>query len=83
MGQPGILVQAISNILGRNDPPDMRQTPPDEVSQSDNALNEVELDLCLSCSEFQFDSVYEYASPTLKVKLRKLSTKMTRAKRKH
>ncbi len=60
----------------------MQQTPTDEVFQSDNVLNEVELELdwlgeesmyCLSCSEFEFDFIYEYASPTLKVELRKLS----------
>jgi hypothetical protein len=28
---------------------------------------------CLVCPEFQFDFIYEYASPTLKVELRKLS----------
>jgi hypothetical protein len=28
---------------------------------------------CLSCPVFQFDFVYEYASPALKVELRKLS----------
>jgi hypothetical protein len=28
---------------------------------------------CLSCSEFQFDFIYEYASPTLRLELRKLS----------
>jgi hypothetical protein len=27
---------------------------------------------CLPCSEFQFDFIYEYASPALKVDLRKL-----------
>jgi hypothetical protein len=56
--------------------------PPDEVFQSDNVLNEVELELiwlgeesmhCLSCPEFQFDFIYEYASPALKVELLKLS----------
>jgi hypothetical protein len=65
-----------------NDPPDMQQTSPDEVFQSDNVLNEVELELnwlgeesmyCLSCATFQFDFIYEYASPALKVELRKLS----------
>jgi hypothetical protein len=65
-----------------NAPPDTQQTPPDEVFQSDNVLNEVELELiwlgeesmyCLSCPEFQFDFIYEYASPALKVELRKLS----------
>jgi hypothetical protein len=58
------------------------QTPPDEIFRSDNVLNEVELELnwlgeesmyCLSCPEFQFDFIYEYASPALKVELRKLS----------
>jgi hypothetical protein len=61
---------------------DTQQTPPDEVFQSDNVLNEVELELiwlgeesmyCLSCPAFQFDFIYEYASPALKVELRKLS----------
>jgi hypothetical protein len=28
---------------------------------------------CLSCATFQFDFIYEYASPALKVGLRKLS----------
>jgi hypothetical protein len=65
-----------------NAPPDTQQTPQDEVLQSDNVLNEVELELnwlgeesmyCLSRPEFQFDFVYEYASPALKVELRKLS----------
>jgi hypothetical protein len=28
---------------------------------------------CLSCPAFQFDFIYEYASPALKVDLRKLS----------
>jgi hypothetical protein len=28
---------------------------------------------CLSCATFQFDFIYEYASPALKVELRKLS----------
>jgi hypothetical protein len=59
-------------------PQDMQQTPQDEVFQSDNVLNEVELELiwlgeesmhCLSCPEFQFDFIYEYASPALKVEL--------------
>jgi hypothetical protein len=62
-----------------NAPQDMQQ---DEFFQSDNVLNEVELELnwlgeesmyCLSCPEFQFDFIYEYASPALKVELRKLS----------
>jgi hypothetical protein len=66
---------------GDNTLQDMQQTPPDEVSQSDNVLNEVELELnwlgeesmyCLSCPEFQFDFIHEYASPALKVELRKL-----------
>jgi hypothetical protein len=61
---------------------DMQQMPQDKVFQSDNVLNEVELELiwlgeesmyCLSCPEFQFDFIYEYASPALKVELRKLS----------
>jgi hypothetical protein len=63
-------------------PEDMQQMPQDEVFQSDNVLNEVELELiwlgeesmyCLSSPEFQFDFIYEYASPALKVELRKLS----------
>jgi hypothetical protein len=63
-------------------PQDMQQTPPDEAFQSDNVLNKVELELvwlgeesmyCLSCPEFQFDFIYEYASLALKVELRKLS----------
>jgi hypothetical protein len=61
---------------------DIQQTPPDEVFQSDNVLNEVELELswlgeesmyCLSCPTFQFDFIYEYASLALKLELRKLS----------
>jgi hypothetical protein len=65
-----------------NSQPDMQQTPPDEVFQSDNVLNEVEFELswlgeesmyCLSCPEFQFNFIYEYASLALKVELRKLS----------
>jgi hypothetical protein len=65
-----------------NAPSDMPQTPSDEFFQSDNVLNEVELELnwlgeesmyCLSRPEFQFDFIYEYASPALKVELRKLS----------
>jgi hypothetical protein len=28
---------------------------------------------CLVCPEFQFDFIYEYASPTLKVEVRKIS----------
>jgi hypothetical protein len=65
-----------------NSQPDMQQTPPDAVFQSDNVLNEVELEVswlgeesmyCLSCTEFQFDFIYEYASLALKVELRKLS----------
>jgi hypothetical protein len=56
--------------------------PPDEVFQSDNVLNEIELELiwlgeesmhCLACPEFQFDFIYEYASPALKAEVRKLS----------
>jgi hypothetical protein len=65
-----------------NAQPDVQQKPPDEVFQSDNVLNEVDLELnwlgeesmyCLSCPEFQFDFIYEYASLALKVELRKLS----------
>jgi hypothetical protein len=60
----------------------MQQTLQDEVFQSDNVLNEVDMELiwlgeesvyCLVCPEFQFDFIYEYASPALKVELRKLS----------
>jgi hypothetical protein len=60
----------------------MEQTPKDEDFKSDNVLNEIELELiwlreesmyCLSCPRFQFDFIYEYASPALKVELRKLS----------
>jgi hypothetical protein len=63
-------------------PQEMHQTPQDKVFQSDIILNEVELELiwlgeesmyCLSCREFQFDFIYEYASAALKVELRKLS----------
>ncbi len=67
-----------------NAPPNMQQTPTpiDDVFQSDDILNEVEMELiwlgeesmyCLVCPEFQFDFIYEYASPALKVELRKLS----------
>jgi hypothetical protein len=75
-------VQVTPDILA-NTPQDMPQTPPpDELFQSDNVLNEVELELvwleeesmyCLACPEFQFDFIYEYASLALKVELRKLS----------
>jgi hypothetical protein len=51
--------------------------------QSDNVLNEAELEVnwlgeehimyCLVCPEFQFDFIYEYTPPALKVELRKLS----------
>jgi hypothetical protein len=77
----GNAVQAISDEPA-NAPQDAQQTPPDQFFQSDNVLNEVELELnwlgeesmyCLSCPEFQFDFIYEYASPALKVELRKLS----------
>jgi hypothetical protein len=73
----GNVVPATPDIPG-----DMPQTPSDEFFQSDNVLNEVELELnwlgeesmyCLSRPEFQFDFIYEYASPGLKVELRKLS----------
>jgi hypothetical protein len=37
---------------------------------------------CLSCPEFQFDFIYEYASPALKVELRKLSRDDQSEKRK-
>jgi hypothetical protein len=60
----------------------MQHTPPDEDFQLHNVVNEVELELrwlgeesmyCLSCPEFQFDFIYEYASPAMKVELRALS----------
>jgi hypothetical protein len=56
--------------------------PPDEVLISDNVLNDVEMELIwlgeesmyrLVRPEFQFDFIYESASPALKVELRKLS----------
>jgi hypothetical protein len=59
----------------------MQQTHYDDVFQPDNKLNEVELELiwlgeesmyCLVCPDFQFDFIYEYASPALKAELRKL-----------
>ena len=60
----------------------MQQTPPDEVFQSGTVLNEVKFEVnwlgeesmcCLSYPAFQFDFIYEeYASPALKVELRKL-----------
>jgi hypothetical protein len=59
----------------------MEQTPENEVFLSDNVLNVVELELnwlgeesmyCLSCPEFQFDFIYEYASSALSVELHKL-----------
>jgi hypothetical protein len=74
-------VQALSDEPA-NAPQDTEQTPQDKIFQSDNVLNEVELELiwlgeesmyCLSCREFQFDFIYEYASPALKVEVRKLS----------
>jgi hypothetical protein len=80
-GSTGNSVQATPDKPA-NAPQDMQQTPPDEIFQTDNVLNEVELELnwlgeesmyCLSCPEFQFDFIYEYASPALKVELRKLS----------
>jgi hypothetical protein len=80
-GSAGIVVEATLDKPA-NAPQDMQQTPQDEVFQSDNVFNEVELELfwlgeesmhCLSCPEFQFDFIYEYASPALKVELRKLS----------
>jgi hypothetical protein len=67
---------------GENNLQAMQQTLQDEVFQSDNVLNEVDMELiwlgeesvyCLVCPEFQFDFIYEYASPALKVELRKLS----------
>jgi hypothetical protein len=88
IGQPGT-VEATPDksanappVKSANAPPDMQQTPQDKVFQSDNILNEVELELvwlgeesmyCLSCPAFQFDFIYEYASPALTVELRKLS----------
>jgi uncharacterized protein YerC len=65
-------------------PPGIQQTPTpqDEVFQSDDILNKVEMELiwlgeesmyCLVCPEFQFDYIYESASPVLKVELRKIS----------
>jgi hypothetical protein len=60
----------------------MQQTPRDAFFQSNNVLNEVEMELiwlgeesmyCLVCPEFQYYYVYEYASPALKAELRKLS----------
>jgi hypothetical protein len=65
-----------------NAPADTQQTHQDGVFQSDTLLNAVEMELiwlgeesmyCLVCPEFQFDFIYEYASPALKAKLRKLS----------
>jgi hypothetical protein len=65
-----------------NTPQVMEHTFHVEDFQSDNVLNEIELELiwlgeesmyCLSCPEFQFDFIYEYASPALKLELRKLS----------
>jgi hypothetical protein len=52
------------------------------AEHTDDILNEVEMELiwlgeesmyCLVCPEFQFDFIYEHASPALKVELRKLS----------
>jgi hypothetical protein len=74
-------------LIGKaaNAPPgiiEQTPTPRDEVFQPDDILNEVEMELiwlgeasmyCLVCLEFQFDFLYEYASPTLEMKLRKLS----------
>jgi hypothetical protein len=80
-GSTGNGVQATPDKHAKH-PQDMQQTPQYEVCQTDNVLNEVELELlwlgeesmyCLSCLEFQFDFIYEYASPVLKVELRKLS----------
>jgi hypothetical protein len=80
-GSTGNVVQATPTETA-NAPPDMQETHPDGVFQSDKLLNEIELEViwlgeesmyCLVCSEFQFDFIYEYASPTLKVELRKLS----------
>jgi hypothetical protein len=80
-GSTGNGIQAISDKPA-NAPLDTQQTPPDEVFQSDNVLNEVEMELiwlgeesmyCSSCPDFQFQFIYEYASPALKVELRKLS----------
>jgi hypothetical protein len=84
----GSTEQVVQATPGRpaNASPDLPQTPTptpqDEVFQSDDILNEVEMELiwlgeenmyCLVCPEFQFDFIYEHASPTLKVELRKLS----------
>jgi hypothetical protein len=80
-GSAGNVVQATPHKPA-NAPPNMQQTPRDEVFQSNNVLNKVEMELiwlgeeimyCLVCPEFQFDFIYEYASPALKVELRKFS----------
>jgi hypothetical protein len=80
-GATGSSVQATPDEPA-NESEDEPQAPQDKVFQSDNVLNEVELELiwlgeesmyCLSCPDFQFDFIYEYASPALKVELRKLS----------
>jgi hypothetical protein len=74
-------VQSTADKLA-NPTQDMQQTPPDKDFKSDNVLNEIEVELIwlgeesmygLSCPEFQFDFIHEYASPALKVELRKLS----------
>jgi hypothetical protein len=80
-GSTGNVVQATPDKPA-NAPPNMQHTPRDEVFQSDNVLNEVEMELiwlgeesmyCLVCPDFEYDYVYGYASPTLKAELRKLS----------
>jgi hypothetical protein len=80
-GSTGSVVQVTSHKPA-NAAPDMQKTPQDEVFQSDDVLNKLEMELiwlgeesmyCLACPEFQFDFIYEYASPALKVELRKLS----------
>jgi hypothetical protein len=80
-GSTGNVVQAAPDKPA-NPPPNMQQTPRDAFFQSNNVLNEVEMELIwlgeesmyrLVCPEFQYDYVYEYASPALKAELRKLS----------
>jgi hypothetical protein len=80
-GSSGSVVQATPD-KAVNAPPNMQHTPRDAFFQSDNVLNKLEMELiwlgeesmyCLVCPEFQFDFIYEYASPALKMELRKLS----------
>jgi hypothetical protein len=80
-GSTGNVVQATPDKPA-DAPLYMQHTPRDEVFQSDDVLNKVEMELiwlgeesmyCLVCPEFQFDFIYEYASPALKVELRKLT----------